>query len=99
MKDSSNKRQETTRPLEKNTNRMILTRTPVVGVLVFIASCLALAIYSTCSTIRNGVIYLSKKKILKAILLALSVLLTASQNAERKEELVKFDDDPETYPE
>ena len=78
---------------------MILTRTPVVGVLVFIASCLALAIYSTCSTIRNGVIYLSKKKILKAILLALSVLLTASQNAERKEEPVKFDDDPETYPE
>ena len=99
MKDSSNKRQETTRPLEKNTNRMILTRTPVVGVLVFIASCLALAIYSTCSTIRNGVIYLSKKKILKAILMALTVLLTASQNAERKEELVKFDDDPETYPE
>ena len=83
----------------ENTNRMILTRTPIAGVLVFIASCPALAIYSTCSTIRNGVIYLSKKKILKAILMALTVLLTASQNAERKEELVKFDDDPETYPE
>ena len=42
---------------------------------------------------------MSKKKILKAILMALTVLLTASQNPERKEELVKFDDDPETYPE
>ena len=42
---------------------------------------------------------MSKKKILKAILLALSVLLTASQNAERKEEPVKFDDDPDTYSE
>ena len=76
---------------------MILTRAPVVGVLVFVASCFALAIYSTCSTIRNGVIYLSKKKILKAILLALSVLLTASQNAEGKEKPVKFDDDPDAY--
>ena len=42
-------------------------------------------------------IYLSKKKILKAILLALSVLLTASQNAEGKEKPVKFDDDPDAY--
>ena len=78
---------------------MILTRTPVVGVLVFIASCLALAIYSTCSKIRNGVIYLSKKKILKAILLALSVLLTAAQSTDGKEEPAKFNDDPDTYSE
>ena len=40
---------------------------------------------------------MSKKKILKAILLALSVLLTASQNAEGKEEPAKFDDDPDAY--
>ena len=81
----------------ENTNRMILTRTPIAGVLVFIASCPALAIYSTCSTIRNGVIYLSKKKILKAILLALSVLMTAAQSTDGKEEPVKFDDDPDAY--
>lgn len=42
---------------------------------------------------------MSKKKILKAILLVLSALLTASQNTERKEEPVKLDDAPETYPE
>ena len=83
----------------ENTNRMILTRTPIAGVLVFIASCPALAIYSTCSTIRNGVIYLSKKKILKAILLTLSVLLTAAQSTDGKEEPAKFNDDPDTYSE
>ena len=83
----------------ENTNRMILTRTPIAGVLVFIASCPALAIYSTCSTIRNGVIYLSKKKILKAILMALSVLLTAAQSTDGKEEPAKFNDDPDTYSE
>ena len=68
-----------------------------MGVLVFIASCLALAIYSTCSTIRNGVIYLSKKKILKAILMALTVLLTAAQSTDGKEEPAKLNDDPDTY--
>ena len=83
----------------ENTNRMILTRTPIAGVLVFIASCPALAIYSTCSTIRNGVIYLSKKKILKAILMALTVLLTAAQNTDGREEPEKFNDDPDTYSE
>ena len=87
------------RSLVKNANRMIFTRTPVAGVLVFIASCPALAIYSTCSTIRNGVIYLSKKKILKAILMALSVLLTAAQSTDGKEEPAKFNDDPDTYSE
>jgi choline-glycine betaine transporter len=76
---------------------MIFTRTPVAGVLVFIASCLALAIYSTCSTIRNGVIYLSKKKILKAILMALTVLLTAAQSSDGKENPVKFFDNPDTH--
>ena len=40
---------------------------------------------------------MSKKKILKAILLALSVLLTAAQSNDGKEELAKFDDDPDTY--
>ena len=85
------------RSLVKNTNRMIFTRTPVAGVLVFIASCLALAIYSTCSTIRNGVIYLSKKKILKAILMALTVLLTATQSSDGKEDPAKFYDNPDTH--
>lgn len=40
---------------------------------------------------------MSKKKILKAILMALSVLLTAAQSTEGKEEPVKFDDDPDAY--
>ena len=40
---------------------------------------------------------MSKKKILKAILLVLSALLTASQNTERKEEPAQFDDDPDAY--
>ena len=40
---------------------------------------------------------MSKKKILKAILLALSVLLTAAQSTGGKEEPAKFTDDPETY--
>jgi hypothetical protein len=42
---------------------------------------------------------LSKKKILKAILLALSVLLTAAQSTDGKEEPAKFNDDPDTYSE
>ena len=36
---------------------------------------------------------MSKKKILKAILLALSVLLTAVQNSDGKEESTKFNPD------
>lgn len=40
---------------------------------------------------------MSKKKILKAILMALTVLLTAAQNTDRREELAKLDDDPEMY--
>jgi len=40
---------------------------------------------------------LSKKKILKAILMALTVLLTAAQNTDGKEEPAKLDDDPEMY--
>ena len=40
---------------------------------------------------------MSKKKILKAIPLALSVLLTAAQSTAGKEEPVKFDDDPDAY--
>jgi len=40
---------------------------------------------------------LSKKKILKAILLALSVLLTAVQSTDGKEESTKFNDDPDTH--
>lgn len=40
---------------------------------------------------------MSKKKILKAILMALTVLLTAAQSADGKEEPKKFDDDPDTY--
>ena len=40
---------------------------------------------------------MSKKKILKAILLALSVLLTAVQNSDEKEEFVKFCDNPDTH--
>ena len=40
---------------------------------------------------------MSKKKILKAILLALSVLLTAVQNSDEKEEPAKLDDDPEMH--
>ena len=50
-------------------------------------------------SIRNGVILLSKKKILKATLLALSVLLTAIQNADREEESTKQDNDPDVYTE
>lgn len=42
---------------------------------------------------------MSKKKILKAILLALSVLLTAAQSIDGKEEPAKFNDDPDTYSE
>lgn len=76
---------------------MIHIRTPVAGVLVFIVSCSASAIYSISDIIRNGVILLSKKKILKAILMALTVLLTAAQNADGKKESTKFNDDPDTY--
>ena len=83
--------------LERSVNRMIHTRAPVAGALVCIVSCPALAIYSTCSTIRNGVIYLSKKKILKAILMALTVLLTAVQSTDGKEEPAKLDDNPEMH--
>ena len=43
-------------------------------------------IYSTCDIKGNGVVLLSKKKVLKAILLALSVLLTTMQGMEEKEE-------------
>jgi hypothetical protein len=43
------------------------------------------------------VIYLSKKKILKAILMALTVLLTAAQSTDGKEEPAKLNDDPDTY--
>lgn len=40
---------------------------------------------------------MSKKKILKVILFVLSVLLTAAQSTEGKEEPAKFDDDPDVY--
>lgn len=40
---------------------------------------------------------MSKKKILKAIQMALTVLLTAAQNADGKEEPEKFNDDPDAY--
>ena len=40
---------------------------------------------------------MSKKKILKAILMALTVLLTAVQSTDGKEEPAKLDDDPDTY--
>ena len=40
---------------------------------------------------------LSKKKILKAILLTLSVWLTAAQNASGKEESAKYNDNPDAY--
>ena len=40
---------------------------------------------------------MSKKKILKAILRALSALLTAAQSTDGKEEPEKFSDDPDTY--
>lgn len=40
---------------------------------------------------------MSKKKILKAILMALTVLLTVAQNAGGKEEPAKFDDDTDAY--
>ena len=40
---------------------------------------------------------MSKKKILKAILMTLTVLLTATQNTDGKEEPTKFSDDPDTY--
>lgn len=40
---------------------------------------------------------MSKKKILKAILLALSVLLTAVQSSDEKEEHAKFCDNPDTH--
>ena len=42
-------------------------------------------------------IYLSKKKILKAILMALTVLLTAAQSSDGKENPVKFFDNPDTH--
>ena len=42
-------------------------------------------------------IYLSKKKIIKAILMALTVLLTAAQSTDGKEEPAKFNDAPDTY--
>ncbi|WP_279280019.1 hypothetical protein [Pseudoflavonifractor sp. 524-17] len=40
---------------------------------------------------------MSKKKGLKVILLALSVLLTAVQNSDEKEEPAKFYDNPDTH--
>ena len=40
---------------------------------------------------------MSKKKILKAILMVVSVLLTAAQSTDGKEEPVKFDDDHDAY--
>lgn len=40
---------------------------------------------------------MSKKKILKAILMALTVLLTAVQSTDGKEEPAKLDDAPDTY--
>lgn len=40
---------------------------------------------------------MSKKKLLKAILMALTVLLTAAQSTDGKEETAKLDDDPEMY--
>ena len=40
---------------------------------------------------------MSKKKILKAILMALTVLLTAVQSTDGKEEPTKLNDDPDTY--
>lgn len=51
------------------------------------------------ASIRNGVILLSKKKILKAVLLVLSVPLTVVQNADGKEDLTEFDPDPDAYTE
>lgn len=62
MKDSRSKHRETTQSLEKNTNRMIHTRTPVPGVLVFIVSGPALAIYSISDINKNGVIYIVQEK-------------------------------------
>lgn len=41
---------------------MIHIRTPVAGVLVFIVSCSASAIYSISDIIRNGVIYIVQKE-------------------------------------
>lgn len=38
-----------------------------------------------------------KKKIIKAILMALTVLLTAAQSTDGKEEPEKLSDDPDTY--
>lgn len=40
---------------------------------------------------------MSKKKILNAILMALTVLLTAAQNTDGREEPAKLDDDAEMY--
>lgn len=40
---------------------------------------------------------MSKKKILKVILMALTVLLTAVQSTDGKEEPAKLDDDPEMH--
>lgn len=40
---------------------------------------------------------LSKKKILKAILVALTALLTAAQSTAEKEEPAKFCDTPDTH--
>ena len=40
---------------------------------------------------------MSKKKILKAIPMALTVLLTAAQSTDGKEESTKFNDDLDTY--
>lgn len=40
---------------------------------------------------------MSKKKIIKVILMVLTVLLTAAQNADGKEEPAKFYDNPDTH--
>ncbi len=42
---------------------------------------------------------MSKKKVIKVILLVLSALLTAAQSTEGTEEPAKFSDDPDIYTE
>ena len=58
----------------------------MLGVLVFIVSRFALTVYSICNINKKRSDLLSKKKILKAILMALTVLLTAAQSTDGKEE-------------
>jgi len=70
-------------------------RTPAAGVLIFIVSCPALAIYSIDDIIKKwSDLHCPRKRFSRQ---SLAVLLTAAQNADGKEELAKFNDDPDTY--